>query len=372
MIYLWDMLHPFDNPFQQPWMHDFLNGVPGYASHAWKLKAGDVAGKMQAMVIREGGGPKGFLTARAIVQGGPLIARIKVDDRSAIPETGHSMGPVDGLAGGVFEGLVTGLVGDLKRRVNYIQLRNYFGFSAVQHEFLLGKGFGFEPEVNFVVRLEADKDPLAGFHGSRRRQVRKGLASGAEVFMAEKATEVSDFYAILKGIYRTRAQKPLASVDLFLHFLEGPCREGRGAFLLVRYRGVVIGGIMLLLDDKPGIELQGAGGSGFDFGGGGPGLPEQAMRKAYEWYVGGLDQEFPQCHPSVLATWAGIDFAWRNGFQAFDFLGAGNPAVPYGVRAFKSKFGGMQTNYGRYLLIARPTIYKLGKLGVKVYSRLVS
>jgi len=53
-------------------------------------------------------------------------------------------------------------------------------------------------------------------------------------------------------------------------------------------------------------------------------------------------------------------------------LGAGNPAVPYGVREFKSKFGGMQTNYGRYLLIARPTIYKLGKLGVKAYSRLVS
>jgi hypothetical protein len=42
------------------------------------------------------------------------------------------------------------------------------------------------------------------------------------------------------------------------------------------------------------------------------------------------------------------------------------------VREFKSKFGGMQTNYGRYLLIARPTIYKLGKLGVKAYSRLVS
>lgn len=361
------MFHPFDNPFQQTWMHDFLNGIPGYASHSWLLKDQEVEGRLQAMVIREGGGPKGFLTARAIVQGGPLIRRVKEEGLSVLPD--------EGLADGVFEGLVSNLLDSLKSKVNYIQLRNFFSFSDVQHQWLLGRGFGFEEEVNFVVLLEADNDPVANFHASRRRQVRKGLAAGAEVFLAEEAREVSEFYSILKGIYRMRAQKPLAPEALFRNFLEGPCREGRGAYLLVRFKGAVIGGIMLLLDEKPGVDLQGMSKSGLIGGGGSPAFPavaDQALKKAYEWYVGGLDREFPHCYPSVLATWAGIDFAWRNGFQAFDFLGAGNPAVPYGVREFKSKFGGMQTNYGRYLLIARPTIYQLGKLGVKAYSRLFS
>ncbi len=90
---------------------------------------------------------------------------------------------------------------------------------------------------------------------------------------------------------------------------------------------------------------------------------------AYIWYVAGLDKDFAGIYPSVLANWAGIRYAWLLGYQAFDFMGAGNPAIPYGVRDFKARFGGEATNHGRYLLINRPAIYYLGKMAVSVYSR---
>lgn len=66
-------------------------------------------------------------------------------------------------------------------------------------------------------------------------------------------------------------------------------------------------------------------------------------------------------YPSVLATWAGIEYAAKNGFEYFDFMGAGKPDESYGVREFKSKFGGELVSYGRFLYVYKPLVYKLAK-----------
>jgi lipid II:glycine glycyltransferase (peptidoglycan interpeptide bridge formation enzyme) len=86
----------------------------------------------------------------------------------------------------------------------------------------------------------------------------------------------------------------------------------------------------------------------------------------YEWYVCGLDDEFREQSPSVTATHAAIEYAKTNGLPLFDFMGAGKPDEPYGVRDFKMEFGGELVEYGRLLCVRKPLLYKIGKFGVRI------
>ena len=94
--------------------------------------------------------------------------------------------------------------------------------------------------------------------------------------------------------------------------------------------------------------------------------PVFVEKAIYEWYVCGLDEEYKEQYPSVMATYAAIEYAKQKGIPMFDFMGAGVPDQPYGVRDFKMEFGGEAVEYGRYLHIRKPLLYKIGKLGVKI------
>jgi hypothetical protein len=47
-------------------------------------------------------------------------------------------------------------------------------------------------------------------------------------------------------------------------------------------------------------------------------------------------------------------------------MGAGEPGVPYGVRDFKSEFGGTMVEHGRFLCVSKPWLYKIGAMGVRI------
>ena len=91
-------------------------------------------------------------------------------------------------------------------------------------------------------------------------------------------------------------------------------------------------------------------------------------RSLYEFYVCGLDDEYREQHPSIMATWASIEFALENNIPVFDFMGAGQPEKEYGVREFKARFGGQEVEYGRFLKIQNPFLFPIGKLGLKIMS----
>jgi len=42
----------------------------------------------------------------------------------------------------------------------------------------------------------------------------------------------------------------------------------------------------------------------------------------------------------------------------------------YGVREFKSKFGGEEVRFGRYIKINRPVLYWIGKTGLKILQKI--
>jgi CelD/BcsL family acetyltransferase involved in cellulose biosynthesis len=69
-------------------------------------------------------------------------------------------------------------------------------------------------------------------------------------------------------------------------------------------------------------------------------------RRAFAWYGGSL--RLSGVSPDTFMQWSEIAWACENGFEWYDFGGAGWPNVPYGVRDFKASFGGELVSHGRY------------------------
>ena len=116
-----------------------------------------------------------------------------------------------------------------------------------------------------------------------------------------------------------------------------------GKYLLVIYKGNIIGGIMCpILKDKC----------------------------IYEFYICGLDEEYKEQYPSVMATWAAMEYANRNHIPVFDFMGAGRKGQDYGVREFKSRFGGELIENGRFILISNPFLYNLGEFVLNIIKNI--
>lgn len=212
----------------------------------------------------------------------------------------------------------------------YIETRNFNDYSVFKN--VIEKcGFAYQPHLNIQVTCDAAHTVSE----QRQRQVKKALKNGVMIAEPQSEQEVRDWYQILRQLYRQKVRTPLWSEAFFLQFY----RNGVGKYLLVKDNGKVIGGMM---------------------------CPIFAGKAIYEWYVCGLDEEYKEQYPSVMATYAAIEYAKKNGLPIFDFMGAGVPDKPYGVRDFKMEFGGEVVEYGRYLHIRKPLLYKIGKWGVKI------
>jgi lipid II:glycine glycyltransferase (peptidoglycan interpeptide bridge formation enzyme) len=194
---------------------------------------------------------------------------------------------------------------------------------------------------------------------SRRRQIKNGLKSGAEIIEPENLKQLKAFYHILYALYRYKVNKPLPDWSFFSQFYKQTLKHWNtetldhkntetqkhnnsvGIIRLIQYKDKIIGGIL---------------------------APIWQNKVIYEWYVCGLDHEYKAQYPSVLATWAAIDYAIENKIETFDFMGVGTPEKDYGVRDFKARFGGDMVNYGRFTRVNNKTLYGIAELGYNVLA----
>lgn len=302
---------PYATWFQTPEAYAFYASVP---EEMTPFAVGiDEDGLLKGVVVgyttRETNPIKQLFTCRSIVIGGPLLDTCISDNA------------------------VTALLCAVKRVTRssiYVETRNFLDYSRWRHIFEQC-GFAYQPHLNVQVACNANHT----MSEQRIRQVKKAMKNGAKIVKAQSEQEICDWYQILRQLYRQKVRTPLWNEEFFLQFY----RNGVGKYLLVKYEGKVIGGMM---------------------------CPVFAGKAIYEWYVCGLDDEYREQYPSVMATYAAIEYAKQNGVPIFDFMGAGVPNKPYGVRDFKMEFGGEQIEYGRYLYIRKPILYNIGKWGVDV------
>lgn len=308
--------HPHGNFFQSPRAFRFFESVDHYEPYALiAFDGGTIVGSLIAVFIKEGTGIKGYFSRRCIVWGGPLV--------------------LDGNEN-IIKLLLNALIKISTPKAIYTEFRNFIDRSACK---IIFKSFGFQfnQNLNYIVTIDGLENVRQLMSESKRRQINKGLKNGAEIIEAESIDQVREFYAILSDLYHEKVKKPLPKFNFFESFYTN---NDLGLYLLVRLEGKIIGGIMCPV----------------------------YRDTIYEWYVCGLDTNYHDLYPSVLSTWAPIDYAVRHGYRYFDFMGAGKPEDKYGVRQFKSQFGGELVNYGRFLRVENKCLYVLGKVGLRVVS----
>ena len=282
---------------------------------------GHLAGVIVGYTTQEKNPIKQLLTCRSIIIGGPLLDEHISDE--ALSELLGAVAPASRLSP---------FASRLMKPI-YIETRNFHDYSKWKSIFE-ANGFTYHPHYDIHVHCNATHT----MSEQRIRQVKKAIKNGAEICEAQSEQQIRDWYQILSQLYREKVRTPLFSEEFFLHFY----RNGVGKYLLVQYQGKVIGGMM---------------------------CPVLEGRAIYEWYVCGLDEEYRELYPSVMATYAAIEYAKQNHISLLDFMGAGTPDIPYGVRDFKMEFNGELVEYGRFLYIRKPLLYRIGKMGVKWLKR---
>lgn len=268
-------------------------------------------------VTREKNRVKQFFTRRAIITGGVCLAE----------DAGNEE--------------VKELLMAVRERLNsktiYIEMRNFEDYSKWKEAFEAA-GFEYKKHLNFHV------DPaITQLSENRKRQVRK---SDAISELAISELEVKEWYGILEQLYRTKVRMPLWPEKFFLEAY----RQGVGKFMLVKHEEKVIGGSMIVALTSERMNE----------------LTNERKGCVYEWFECGLNSEYKDQYPSVMATYAGIQWAKEHGCARYDMMGAGEPGVPYGVRDFKAEFGGKLVEHGRFLCVTKPLLYKIGAWGVKL------
>lgn len=303
--------------FQSDKIAEFWDSIPGMKSVTILAKRNDVeVGRLYGALFNDGG-VKGYLSRRVIIWGGPYI-HVHDDEN------------------GIFEELLLELLQQLKGKAIYIEFRN--SFDCQKYKPVFEKlGFEFAEHLNYLVPLDDEKTVLKRMSESKVRQIKKTVKAGVEVIDSPSASEIEEYYALLSKLYEEKVKTPLPPIVYFTSF----AGYGLGGFLLLRYEGRIIGGIMIGVDGE----------------------------RVYEMYICGEDGKYTNIYPSVLATWAAIKYGIDKGLKYFDFLGAGRPDQSYGVREFKAKFGGELVNYGRYKLVLHKPLYMLGTFGVQLLKK---
>lgn len=309
--------HPHGNFYQSTKAFHFFQSLDKYEPILIVASEGEaILGSLLAVIINEGSGVKGYFSRRAIVWGGPLVQEDNPD---------------------VWVGLVRKLNHSTSKKTIYTEIRN-FRDQTNRKTLFTKTGYQYNEHLNYIVPISSLDQAKAGLSKSKNRQISKSLKSGAEIIQPENIEKIKCFYEILQRLYKEKIQKPLPHFDFFSRFF---LDKSLGRFLLIQYEGRIIGGIMCPIYKDT----------------------------IYEWFVCGKDSEIRGVYPSVLATWAPMEYAANIGLKYFDFMGAGKPDQDYGVREFKSKFGGELVNFGRFVRVNQKIHYQIGKLGLKILKR---
>lgn len=260
-------------------------------------------------ILADGNRFKQFFSRRAIVPGGMLIHPDATD--------------MD------VQTLLLTLNNSLRKKAIYVEFRNYTSFTTYKQAFSTAN-YEYHKHLNFHVDTSTAELAQSKMTSTKLRDVKASFKNGAKVVIGNSLDEVVAYYSILENLYATKVKTPLFPLSFFQHLLH----TSFGVFILVKLNEEIIGGSVCV--KLPGKSL-------------------------YEWFVCGLDGDFKGVFPSTLATWASIEYAANFGMSRFDMMGAGKPEEGYGVRNFKSKFGGELVEHGRFLHVNNVFLYGIGK-----------
>ncbi len=311
--------HPHGNAFQTPEMFRVYQETPLYEPILLLAKDNEkMLGVLLAVVQKEYALPFGFLSARSIIWGGPLV----VDNDEKIMKL--LLQEYDAIA---------------RKKAIYSQFRNFWVQNSekkVFEEF----GFQYEQHLNILIDLNKSEKELWKEIASRKRNyINKASREGFTFSIAENDTEINQCYQVLQEVYQ-RAKLPLPSLHFFLSLRKQSNEKLQFIPFSVKYNDEVIAAFF-------GLVFKNC---------------------IYEYYVGNKS-DYAKGNPGDFLLWEIFKWGKQHRCSIFDFGGAGKPGVPYGVRDYKMKFGGNLVELGRYEKIHHPVLMQMAKTGFKLWQK---
>jgi len=319
---LWEVFiknHTNSNTFQSFEMFEFWKNQQNYNSIIFFIESddGECLAFCTGVIMYNGKSIMKLLSKRAIFFGGPLINENENKEE-------------------ILNFLVLKMEGYLKKKSIYTEIRNFYSDLYLKEIFNTSK-WTYRPYQNYIITLNSEEEVFSKIKPEKRRQIRKALREGVQISYDKTDINIKGVYDVLVKIYKEKVKKPLPTFEFFISLM----KLNVAGIVSIQYEDKIIGGGFFLRDDQ----------------------------NIYDWYRGGLDYDYKKQYPSTIAAWAVLKFGLDNDLKMFDFMGAGLKGEEYGVRKFKSQFGGELVEYGRFLKINNPIVYKMGETALKILKK---
>lgn len=311
--------HPKGNIFQTPQMYDAYKTSKNYdpVFVACLDTEGSIRGLLVGSVFSEKDGALKNLISRCIIFGGPLLS-------PGVPAIDFVQRYNDFV----------------KKKAVYSRLANLFDNSK-ELSGIESVGYEFKEHLNYNIDLARSQDEIwNSIQNTRRRQIRRGYRRGISVNISFEIDDIADYYGIVLETYKN-AGLPLQDISFFESVYSNLSREKNILFFSAYYEGKLIGHRIIL-----------------SYG-----------NRLYDWFAGDNPKERDKYTNDVL-VWEVLKWGNENGYEVFDFGGAGEPGKEYGVRDFKEKFGGKLVAFGNYLIVHQPAKYAMLQSLLKVHRSL--
>jgi lipid II:glycine glycyltransferase (peptidoglycan interpeptide bridge formation enzyme) len=199
-------------------------------------------------------------------------------------------------------------------------------------------GYRFVPHLNYLVDLSQGEERLsASFSSDHRRTIKRPEKAGVTVAEMTSPEGLGVFHELVSKVYAA-AHVPVLPITVFEEAWKRLHPLGQLRIIFAEREGTVIAARATLLYHG----------------------------RVFDWFAGSND-EGDKTNANALLVWNTMQFGINHGYTVFDFGGAGDPNVHYGVREFKGRFQGELVNYGRFVKIySRPRYL----LGYQTYSAL--
>ena len=230
----------------------------------------------------------------------------------------------------------------IKHYDKYIRRKALYSSAKVDNDNFLerlyeSEGYSRTACLNFEISLNKDPDIVfRAIHKSRRKNIRKAAKNGLEIIESDKSS-LPGFYKLVKETYG-KVGVLIPDIDFFNAVFD--LMPENVKLFLAMYEGKCIAGRIALLHKK----------------------------KIFDFYSG-ASSEYLNLFPNDALVWHVLEYGCKNGYELFDFQGAGVPDEEYGVREFKKRFGGQLVNSSYFKKIHRPLMASLGARLFSVYRK---
>ena len=313
--------HPHGNIFQTPEMYEVYQNTKNYEPVFLAVvnNRDEILGTLLAVIQKEYFGILGNFTARSIIQGSPLI---KNDDPDILDFILKEYNEI------------------IKKKAIYSQFRNFRDWGASK-EIFIKNGFEYEDHLDIIFDLNKSEDELLNeMSRNRKKGIRQSYKKGISINKINLTNEemFTKSYNTILDVYN-RVKIPMPDVSFF-----------KNAIYELHDKNIILALGAFVGDELIGVRIA---------------LCYKNM--VYDWYAGAKD-EYLNYRPNDILPWEIIKWGVNNGYEIFDFGGAGKPGVPYGVRDYKLKFGGELVNFGRFEKVHNKFLMNVGKVGFKIYQ----